>query len=504
MTLFPATGTPQRQTGVGTDFWTVLARIGQMVGGDRVSLPVEETTHVPITPLGPNTGRYRSRAVRAVVRPRTADDVRGIVELFADSGIAASLHAYGTGANWGLGSREPARDGAVVLDLSGLDRIRDIDVAQGWAVLEPGVTQARLATLLEGTGRMLNLTASSAHTSVVGNALDRGVGLRHQRVDDLMGLEVALPDGTSVRVGWWPEPDRPTPVYAHGLGPSLVQLFVQSNLGVVTAATVRLLPRPEALRVVRLNFTADRTEAATAAVRRWVAQGLTSGVVKIYNEAAARAYGSPPGRCLVHVCVDGTPEAVEALTGVVTAEATRSGLFTEVSDTDATDPDTPHHDIAVQVERAYAGDPDPTDALFETKTGHPAGTLDKEGGILLFLPLVPFTGPALARVGELLEQVLAETGIRCGATLNALNADVVDCVVTMRFAREDEHATANAHRALDRLYTLFTAEGFIPYRLDVEHTGAGRLTAGTGERALAQRLKDLLDPQQVIALGRYA
>ncbi|MHB9864521.1 FAD-binding oxidoreductase [Streptomyces sp. YIM S03343] len=505
MTMLPATGAPHRPA-ADVGLRKVLARVGQTVGADRVTLPDEKTTHVPVTTLGPNTGRYRSRSVFAVVRPRTADEVRGIVELFADSGVAAPLHTYSTGANWGLGSREPARDGAVVLDLSGLDRVRDIDVARGWAVIEPGVTQARLAGLLEGTERMLNVTASSAHTSVVGNALDRGVGLRHQRVHDLLGLEVVLPSGELVRVGWWPEPGRrPTPVYPHGLGPSLVQLFVQSDLAVVTAATVRLLPRPEELRVVRLNFAPERLEAATAELRRWVAQGLVRGVVKVYNEAAARPYGSPAGQYLVHLCVDGTRQAVDALTGVVTAEATRSGLFTEVSDSDAADPDAENHDIAVRVERAYAGDPDTTDALFQAKTGHPAARLDAKGGFLFFLPLVPFTGQAIARVGELLDQVRAETGVRCGATLNALDADVVDCVVTMRFDREDEQATANAHRALDRLYALFTGEGFIPYRLDVEHTEwVGRLDPGTGERALARRLKDLLDPHRVIAAGRYA
>lgn len=503
MTVLPEAGT--RQEGSAVDrLRDVLARAAQVVGADRVTYPDEETPGAPVTTLGPNAGLYRSRAVFGVVRPQTAEDVRRVVELFAAGETTAVLHAFSTGGNWGLGSREPAQDGAVVLDLSGLDQIRDIDVARGWAVVEPGVTQARLARLLEGSERMLNVTASSAHTSVVGNALDRGVGLRHQRVEDLTGVEVVLPDGELIRVGWWPEDDRPTPVYPHGLGPSLVQLFVQSALGVVTAATVRLLPRPEALRVVRLSFAPDQVEAATAEVRRWVTQGLARGVVKIYNEVAARAYGGEPGQYLVHVCVDGTPEVVDALSGILTVEAVRSRLFGAVSDSDALDPAAPHHDVAVRVERAYAGDPDPTDTLFEAKTGRPAARLDEEGGFLFFLPLVPFSGAALARADELIEQVRAETGIRCGVTLNALGADVVDCVVTMKFARDGEEAE-RAHRALDRLYELFTGEGFIPYRLDIEHTDwAGRLPAGTGARAFARRLKDAVDPHHVIAAGRYA
>jgi 4-cresol dehydrogenase (hydroxylating) flavoprotein subunit len=503
MTLLPdATTGPRLPAADGVR--AVLDKAAQVVGADRVTYPAGETAGAPAAGLGPNAGLYRPRAVLGVIRPRTAEETRRVVELFAGGETSARLHTFSTGGNWGLGSREPARDGAVVLDLSGLDRIRDIDVARGWAVLEPGVTQGRLARLLEGSERMLNVTASSAHTSVVGNALDRGVGLRHQRVEDLTGLEVVLPSGESIRVGWWPEPDRPTPVYTHGLGPSLVQLFVQSDLGVVTAATVRLLPRPEALRVVRLNFTADKVEAATAEVRRWVGQGLARGVVKIYNESAARAYGSPPGQYLVHVCVDGTRQAVDALSGVVTAEALGSALFSAVSDTDASDPAAGNHEVAVRVERAYAGDADPADVLFEAKTGRPAARLDEEGGFLFFLPLVPFTGAALARAAELLEQVRAETGMRCGATFNALNADVVDCVVTMRFTREGDEAE-RAHRALDRLYELFTAEGFIPYRLDIGHTGwADRLAPGTGARAFARRLKDAVDPFHVIAAGRYA
>ncbi|MEU1030506.1 hypothetical protein ABZ402_17470 [Streptomyces mirabilis] len=45
-------------------------------------------------------------------------------------------------------------------------------------------------------------------------------------------------------MGWWPEERRATAVHPYGLGPSLLHLFTQSDLGVVTAAAVRLLPAP--------------------------------------------------------------------------------------------------------------------------------------------------------------------------------------------------------------------------------------------------------------------
>ena len=484
----------------------VLDEVAQAVGADRVRVPAPGVPESgDQATLGPNVSRYRSRAIRAHIRPGSAEDVRRIVEIFGRSGDTGSLHAYSTGGNWGLGSREPARDGAVVLDLGDLDRVRELSTDEGWAVVEPGVTQARLADLLSETDRMINVTVSSAHTSVVGNALDRGVGLRQQRVDDLVGLEVALPSGELVHVGWWPSPDRSTPVYPYGIGPSLLQAFVQSDLGVVTAAAVRLLPRPEDLRVVRLNFPPDNTAAALAEVRRWVAQGLASGVVKAYNPAAARAYQSPEGQFLVHVCVDGIRESVAAITEILTRAAAASGLFTEISATDAQDTESANHDVAVRVERAYAGDPDRSDALFEAKMGRAANRLDPDGGFLFFLPLVPFTGTALARADALLEQVYVETAIRCGATLNALNADLVDFVVTMKFDRNDQDETARAHRALDLLYEQFTEHGYLPYRLDVEHTRwADRLAPDHNARQLGRRIKAALDPHNAIAPGRYA
>lgn len=427
-----------------------------------------------------------------------------MVEIFGAGPHSGGLHPLSTGHNWGLGSREPAHDGAVVLDLSGMDRIRALDIAGGWAVLEPGVTQGRLAQRLVGTARTVNLTASSMHTSVVGNALDRGVGLRHQRVDDLVGLEVVLPSGELLRVGWWPQPDRSTPVYPHGLGPSPLQLFAQSNLGVVTAAAVRLPPRPEAVRVVRLNFRHEHLRPAVDELRRWVAQGLVRGVPKVYNPAAARAYRGAEGQFLAHVCVDGTAAAVAALTAVVTEEAARSGLFTEISDTDATDPDRDNHEVATLVERSYAGEPDADDVLFQAKMRRPAEEVDgRADGLLFFLPLLPFSGEAIAHADELLDRVHDKTGVRCAATLNALGPDVVDLVVSMRFEPRGEQVT-RVHQALDLLYELFTEQGFIPYRLDVDHSGwLDRLSPDPASRRFVRRLKEIIDPNNAIAPGRY-
>jgi 4-cresol dehydrogenase (hydroxylating) len=317
-------------------------------------------------------------------------------------------------------------------------------------------------------------------------------------VDDLVGLEVVLPDGDLLHAGWWPEADRVTPVYEHGLGPALMPLFLQSNLGVVTAIVVRLLPRPEAQRVLKFSFAHDVFIEAVDELRRWTAQGLVRGVLKVYDTTSAVFYGSTAGQFLAYICVDGTQASVDALTAVITEEAATSGLFDPVLD-------NKDDVVANMVRGAHSGNPGYNDAVLEATLGKPADDVDASGlGWLSFLPLVPFTGKTLSRAHELLAQIHNETGMRCGATLNALSADVVDFVVSMKFHRLPGEVE-RAHRALDRAYELFTAAGFIPYRVDVDHAGwVDRLSPDLSARTFVRRLKNVIDPHCAIELGRYA
>jgi 4-cresol dehydrogenase (hydroxylating) len=77
--------------------------------------------------------------------------------------------------NWSLGSRLPHRDGGALLDLRALNRIRDVNVAQHYAIIEPGVAQRQLVDQLRADGLplVLNVTGSSPESGVVGNVLER-------------------------------------------------------------------------------------------------------------------------------------------------------------------------------------------------------------------------------------------------------------------------------------------------------------------------------------------
>ncbi|GAA2236300.1 FAD-binding oxidoreductase [Streptomyces amakusaensis] len=476
---------------------TALMESERAVGGDtaRVVHPV---------PPGANVSMFASRRVPAVIRPARADQVPAIVRAFAREDTPP-LHAVSTGRNWGLGSREAAGHDAVRVELDDLDSIRDLDTDHGWAVIEPGVTQRRLSRELAGTQRMLNVTASSGYSSVLGNALDRGVGLRRQRTEDLVGLEVVLPDGERVRVGWWPRRGVDTAVNPYGLGPSLLHLFTQSNYGIVTAGVVRLLPRPETQRVLRLGFEYDNVVAAVDELRRWHAQGLVHGVLKIYDTTSAASYGTSTaqGGYLAHISLGGTAAVVDALTEAVFELAETSKLFTGIARSDK-EPPAADDVVARVVQHGYSGSVVHHEEMLRSAVGQHAPRVDDQGGgWLFFLPLVPFSGEHIAAALRILEKVGAETGIRTGATVNALDSDVIDLVVSLRFSRTDD-GTTRAHAALDKLYELFTAAGYLPYRLDVDHGQWTDRLLDPQALALTRRLREAIDPHRVIAPGRYA
>jgi 4-cresol dehydrogenase (hydroxylating) len=114
------------------------------------------------------------RAIPLVVRPGSEAEVAAVIRIANELRVA--LYAISTGRNWGLGSKLPARDGCVLVDLSRMNRIIEVSVDFAYAIIEPGVTQLQLATYLKDRhpGLTFNFTGSFAHTSIVGNVLERG------------------------------------------------------------------------------------------------------------------------------------------------------------------------------------------------------------------------------------------------------------------------------------------------------------------------------------------
>jgi 4-cresol dehydrogenase (hydroxylating) len=204
---------------------------------------VDESAHVPL----------------GAVAPITVEEVRAIVRAAAEYRVP--LWPISRGKNLGYGGSAPHLSGSVVLDLSRMKKI-EVDEANGTVLLEPGVGFYDLYDHLQAKGIKLWLSVpGNSWGSVAGNALDRGAGYTPygEHASKICGLEVVLPDGDIVRTGMGALAGSPTwNLYRYGYGPSWDQLFCQSNFGVVTKLGLWLMPEPESLLGLDLEF--DRAD----------------------------------------------------------------------------------------------------------------------------------------------------------------------------------------------------------------------------------------------------
>jgi len=259
-----------------------LGRMRKIVGNEHVVTTEEEITRrsrctIPWT-----------RRCAAVVYPGSTEEVQGIVRIAAESGLR--LWPFSQGKNWGYGTTLASHDGAVILLLSRMNRILEVNEELAYAVVEPGVTYRQLSQYLRDGKIKLwpDSTDGPPEGSVVGNALDRGLGptpyADHFR--NACGMEIVLPDGSLIYTGGYPPSvSRTWNVHKWGVGPYLEGLFTQSNFGIVTRMGIWLMPEPEAYRSFTFELRDEQYfPAVIDALRRLALDGVIDCAVHMLND----------------------------------------------------------------------------------------------------------------------------------------------------------------------------------------------------------------------------
>ncbi len=190
--------------------------------------------------LAEQRGLYRGRTL-LVVRPASVDEVSRVVEACAGAGIAIVPQ----GGNTGLcGAAVPPGDRPnVVLSLGRMRRIRSIDPGNFAITVEAGCILAEIQAQADAHDRLFPLSLGAEGTCQIGGNLSTNAGgmqvLRYGNARELtLGLEVVLPDGRVL--------DCLRGLRKDNTGYDLKQLFIgaEGTLGIVTAATLRLFPKP--------------------------------------------------------------------------------------------------------------------------------------------------------------------------------------------------------------------------------------------------------------------
>ncbi len=180
---------------------------------------------------------------KAVVRPANREEVMGVIRICAE----ARISVVPQGGNTGLvgGSVPPAEGGGIVLGLGRMNRIRELDTLNNTMTVEAGCILADLQAAAEDAGRLFPLSLGAEGSCTIGGNLSTNAGgvsvLRYGNARELtLGLEVVLPDGQM-----W---DGLRGLRKDNTGYDLKHLFIgaEGTLGVITAAVLKLFPRPGA------------------------------------------------------------------------------------------------------------------------------------------------------------------------------------------------------------------------------------------------------------------
>jgi alkyldihydroxyacetonephosphate synthase len=258
-----------------------------------------------------------------VVTPRDEHGVATALRLADARRVPVVAWGGGSGTQ---GGSVPTH-GGVVLDLTALDHIVEIDERSLTVTCEPGVNGRRLEEELNRRGLMFpHYPASSEWATVGGYVAARGSGVlstRYGKIEDLvLSLRVVLAGGQVIET---------VEVPRHAVGPELTQLFVGSEgtLGVITRATLQVVPLPATRTFATVRF--PTIGAGVESIRRALAAGARPSVVRMYDDEATRLALSPvvrqelDGVCTVLAFEGGDPAIVEAEQNATLAIAREAG-----------------------------------------------------------------------------------------------------------------------------------------------------------------------------------
>lgn len=486
-------------TGKGVD--NALALWRDQLGREQV---ISEP--LAIRHYGPNISEYPPRKIVAALRPNTAEGVRLAVTIASHCRVA--LYPVSRGCNWGLGSKLPPGDGCAILDLSAMDSVVRIDEQLGYAIVQPGVTQEKLASELSARKLpwRLNVTGAGSATSVVANALERGVGMLGQRHRDLMALEVVLSSGELLRRGF----DHLH--YPVGAGPDLTGLFVQSNFGIVTQAAIRLAPKLDVslffaeteatqfphfvddLRQLRQRGDLDHRTEIMAHNDPRVAGRISPG------EASSPAWGT-------WGAIYGDLPLRQYRRERILRTLSQSCRAVTFYDEDSRDMDDLAEDISARFDLAR-GIPsnhslDSMQRAFGLEEINP--DLDHEyrtPGMLAILPAVPLVGE---RLRQIVEMVIAEGRtyeIDPVISFSTISDIAAEGFIRAHFDRMNQDAVARAHRWERQVDRRLCSEGLPILRLNLGQMPAFASADKVNSRVISA-IGGVLDPDDIIAPGRY-
>jgi glycolate oxidase len=289
----------------------VRARLRRIVGDEHIIVDPEK-----VEPYGQDAVKEKFPP-EAVLFPRTTLEIAEILRVANEVGFPVTARGGGVGYS---GGAVPV-DGGVVIGTDRMNSIKEIRPDDLYVVTEPGVTTYALQQAVEAEGLFYPPDPASYRDSFIGgNIAENAGGIRSARYGVtkhyVLGLEVVTPTGEVIRTG------GRTSKNVTGFDLTGLICGSEGMLGIITEATLKLLPLPEATGTVRATFRSMRE--ACACVARFSRARITPVAIEVLDRNSIRAVEShyafglaPDADALLIVSVDGSAQEVSRTLGVV-------------------------------------------------------------------------------------------------------------------------------------------------------------------------------------------
>ncbi|HEX8142275.1 MAG TPA: FAD-linked oxidase C-terminal domain-containing protein [Pyrinomonadaceae bacterium] len=315
------TGVRQGRARTAASSEMVLARLRELVGEEFVLVDAER-----VEPYAQDAVKEKFPP-EAVVLPQSAEEISAILRLANEARFPVTARGGGVGYSGGAVPVE----GGIVIGTDRMNHIKEIKADDLYVVTEPGVTTYALQQAVEEHGLFYPPDPASYKNSFIGgNIAENAGGMRSAKYGVtkhyVLGLEVVTPTGEIIRTGGRTSKNV--------VGFDLTGLICGSEgmLGIITEATLKLLPLPEETRTVRATFH-TMTEAC-ACVPRFTRARVTPVAIEVLDQNSIRAveaefaFGLPmDAGALLIVSVDGPREEVKRASLLVERVMQEGGGF---------------------------------------------------------------------------------------------------------------------------------------------------------------------------------
>ena len=227
-----------------------------------------------------------------IIYPETEEDIQKILNFCVNNSL--QCYPLSRGKNFGYGTAQGTSAGQVIIDLSGMNKILEVNQELCYVKLQPGVSQQQLYDFLNSmtdNRLQLDVTGAGLDASVVGNILERGFGHTDygDRFSRVINMKVMLADGTVIRTGFGSyENANAVNTFRYGVGPIIDGLFTQSNFGIITELTFELMPRQEKnLMFVFSTKNYEDIGKLVTVIRELKLSNVINSAVHIANKARA-------------------------------------------------------------------------------------------------------------------------------------------------------------------------------------------------------------------------